>query len=184
MDLNFSDFDRPIRMDHSYSRFSRWEEQSSRRDRQVTFATFDLQSDLDIGTREEITCFVWHFQFSQQSFGRRVNRPRRPYNLRRKLSSCYLSDCKVGFRAYFDKFREGFRYVDVHTERRNSCHPKKLRSRAQGDERTNIRISRRHDSVERSPDDLERFEGLQPVHVCLVCNDGTLILSIVVRCSV
>ena len=49
---------------------------------------------------------------------------------------------------------------------------------------TDIRISRRHNSVEWSPDDLKRFQGLQPFHVSLVCVYRSLVLSIVVGRSV
>ena len=100
----------------------------------VTFITLDLQGDLNLRIREELACLVGHFQFGQQSFGCRVDRPGRPDHPRRKFVPRNLPDCHVGLGTYFHKFREGFWYVDVQTKRRNPCHPEKLGSRAQGND--------------------------------------------------
>jgi hypothetical protein len=82
-------------------------EQCSRRNRKVAVVTFDLQSDLDIGTWEELTCLVGHFQFSQQSFGRRVDCPRRPYDPRRKFSSRTCPTVRSASAPTFTNFVKG-----------------------------------------------------------------------------
>src|SRR5260221_12572739 len=92
----------------------------------------DLQSDLDIGAREEFACFIGHFQFSQQSFGGPVDLPSRPYNPSRKFSSCNSSPRKVGLGTSFHKFHSRFGHTAVHTQPRKPVHPEKLGATAHG----------------------------------------------------
>src|SRR6516165_10297709 len=119
INCNVSDLDSSIRTDDADSGFSRAEEQCSGWDRKGTLVTIDLQSDLNIGTREEFACLVRYFQFRQQSFGGWIDRSGRSYNPCRIFSRPDPSDCQVGLGTYLHKFRQWLRHFNVYPQRRN-----------------------------------------------------------------